>query len=161
MAENTQATVSVGDIVFDCPHCNKSLAIDPRGAGLVIACPDCEQQVQVPGLPPEERSAMAAQSQASASAADESVLENSGTDSEERIAALSEALGGSQAKVVRLVESLEEIRERRRFLEKLRSDNMARFEQIGKELGIMQNALDRIVAMLQDARAEQTIEEAG
>ena len=24
------------DIVFECPHCGKSLSIDPRGAGLVL-----------------------------------------------------------------------------------------------------------------------------
>ena len=41
---------------------------------------------------------------------------------------LSEALEASRAKVERLVASLEEVRERRRYLEKVRSDNMARFD---------------------------------
>lgn len=36
------------DIVFECPQCGKSLAIDPRGIGLVVECPDCQTQVQVP-----------------------------------------------------------------------------------------------------------------
>lgn len=36
------------DIVFECPQCGKSLAIDPRGIGLVVICPDCQTQVQVP-----------------------------------------------------------------------------------------------------------------
>jgi transcription elongation factor Elf1 len=36
------------DIVFDCPHCGKSLAIDYRGAGLTIPCSDCGVDVQVP-----------------------------------------------------------------------------------------------------------------
>jgi|APTNR8051073442_1049403.scaffolds.fasta_scaffold00131_38 predicted RNA-binding Zn-ribbon protein involved in translation (DUF1610 family) len=36
------------DIVFECPQCGKSLAIDPRGIGLVVVCPDCQTQVQVP-----------------------------------------------------------------------------------------------------------------
>ena len=36
------------DIIFECPQCGKSLAIDPRGIGLVIACPDCRTEVQVP-----------------------------------------------------------------------------------------------------------------
>lgn len=44
------------DIVFECPQCGKSLAIDPRGAGFVVTCPDCQTQVQVP-LPPEETGA--------------------------------------------------------------------------------------------------------
>lgn len=46
--------VQPDDIVFECPKCAKSLAIDPRGAGLVIVCPDCQTQVQVPGLAEEE-----------------------------------------------------------------------------------------------------------
>ena len=33
------------DIVFECPHCGKSLSIDPRGAGLVIRCTQCQQPV--------------------------------------------------------------------------------------------------------------------
>jgi transcription elongation factor Elf1 len=36
------------DIVFDCPHCGKSLAIDYRGAGLTIPCTDCGRDVEVP-----------------------------------------------------------------------------------------------------------------
>ncbi|MFU8780198.1 MAG: hypothetical protein ACNA71_04140 [Kiritimatiellia bacterium] len=36
------------DIVFDCPHCGKSLAIDYRGAGLTITCSDCGNDVEVP-----------------------------------------------------------------------------------------------------------------
>ena len=36
------------DIVFDCPHCNKSLVIDYRGAGLTINCSECGASVLVP-----------------------------------------------------------------------------------------------------------------
>jgi len=36
------------DIVFDCPHCNHSLVIDYRGAGLQIECVECKQPVTVP-----------------------------------------------------------------------------------------------------------------
>ena len=36
------------DITFECPHCAKSLSIDPRGAGLTIPCPHCENPVTVP-----------------------------------------------------------------------------------------------------------------
>ncbi len=36
------------DITFECPHCSKSLSIDQRGAGLVIACTSCHQLVTVP-----------------------------------------------------------------------------------------------------------------
>ena len=36
------------DIVFDCPHCGKSLVIDYRGAGLQIECSGCGESVLVP-----------------------------------------------------------------------------------------------------------------
>ena len=36
------------DILFECPHCGKSLSIDPRGAGLVIRCTQCHEPVTVP-----------------------------------------------------------------------------------------------------------------
>ena len=36
------------DIVFDCPHCGKSLVIDYRGAGLQIDCSSCGERVLVP-----------------------------------------------------------------------------------------------------------------
>lgn len=36
------------DIVFDCPHCGKSLVIDYRGAGLQIECSGCKKEVLVP-----------------------------------------------------------------------------------------------------------------
>ena len=36
------------DIVFDCPHCSKTLVIDYRGAGLQINCSECGKDVLVP-----------------------------------------------------------------------------------------------------------------
>ena len=35
------------DIVFVCPFCSKSLAIDCRGAGLTISCPDCNNKIEI------------------------------------------------------------------------------------------------------------------
>jgi hypothetical protein len=130
------------DIVFDCPYCGKSLAIDRRGAGLMIRCPECQQSVQVPGVLNIERQV------------DEEPSKAQMADP----AALSVALESSQKKIERLVASLEEVRERRRYLEKVRSENMARFELISKDLVTIQNAMDRIVAILQDADAERTAE---
>ena len=45
---NGETEVKDTDIVFNCPYCSKSLAIDYRGAGLTIKCSDCEKDVQVP-----------------------------------------------------------------------------------------------------------------
>jgi len=38
------------DIVFECPHCGKSHAIDQWGVGLVIPCTDCRQPITVPAV---------------------------------------------------------------------------------------------------------------
>lgn len=144
MADNVQKLqdpVAVNDIVFDCPHCGKSLVIDMQGAGLTINCPECRQFAQVPGVPLTERQAEA-----------EPEAQATGP------VALSEALEASRKKIERLVASLEEVRDRRRYLEKVRSDNMARFELISKDLVTIQNAMDRIVAILQDATAERSAE---
>ena len=35
-------------IIFDCPHCGKSLEIDARGAGYMVTCPGCQNEVRVP-----------------------------------------------------------------------------------------------------------------
>ncbi len=138
MAENTK------DIVFDCPHCNKSLAIDHRGAGMVITCPDCQQPVEVPGLPQGGNAP--------------APMPGADLPPDQRIASLEEALEGAQTKVERLVESLEEVRERRRYLETLRSDNLGRFQQIAKEVGMIQSSLDRMVSIVQEAVAERPAE---
>lgn len=47
------AEVLPTDIVFECPQCGKSLAIDARGAGLIVRCPQCQAEIRVPGEPPE------------------------------------------------------------------------------------------------------------
>ena len=46
--ELDQEEIPPTDITFECPHCGKSLSIDPRGAGLVISCTSCGQPVTVP-----------------------------------------------------------------------------------------------------------------
>ena len=129
--------IETNDIIFECPHCGKSLAIDPRGAGMTIPCPDCKNQVQVP-----------------ASEDDSSLAADTKTDTEVDldIDALADALDASQSRVQDLVENLTEVTRRRSYLEDLRADNLSRFEQIGKELTTIQAAMDRIVDTLQGAR---------
>ena len=45
---NDSGEIKDTDIIFDCPNCGKSLAIDYRGAGLTIPCSDCGKYVEVP-----------------------------------------------------------------------------------------------------------------
>ena len=46
--DDTGTVIRETDIVFDCPHCGHSLAIDYRGAGLPIECVNCGESVLVP-----------------------------------------------------------------------------------------------------------------
>lgn len=39
---------SVSDILFNCPECEKSLAVDETGVGRVVPCTDCAAAVEVP-----------------------------------------------------------------------------------------------------------------
>ena len=38
----------MGDIIFNCQYCGKSLVIDSRGAGLCVKCTDCGRELIVP-----------------------------------------------------------------------------------------------------------------
>jgi transcription elongation factor Elf1 len=144
VSEETQEPLEEADIVFDCPHCGKSLEIDARGAGMVIVCPDCNNNVQVP-VPEQSEVESVTVSQPAVS------LEAAMA----QIQSLTATVTASQAKIERLVESLEEVRDRRAYLEKLRIENIARFDRIAGEMTVIQSALDRITTILQDAKAEK------
>jgi predicted RNA-binding Zn-ribbon protein involved in translation (DUF1610 family) len=113
MAEDIKLNTSIQatDIVFDCPHCGKNLAIDARGAGMDITCPDCQNTIQVP--------------QADEAAAGD-------------LAALAGELETARAKIA--------------FLERSQAELQLRVEQISTEWGVIQNALDRVMALMQDLR---------
>ena len=121
-----------GDIIFECPECGKSLAIDPRGAGLMITCPDCDARIQVPF--PEE---------------DEVALEQS-IEEAPPSADYAEALAASQQKVRDQMQALEAVSKRRDYLEKLRVENLECLRTIKQEMTIIQAAVDRITSAIQD-----------
>ncbi len=119
------------DILFECPKCGKSLGIDERGAGLIVTCPDCGQRMQVPTR-------------------EEQVSAPAGTETE-LITADSSEEAALKAKVERLQVTMEEVLDRKRYLEKLRIDHALRFERIREEMATIQAALDRMTDILQDA----------
>jgi transcription elongation factor Elf1 len=83
--------IQATDIVFDCPHCGKSLCIDYRGAGLNIACTDCGEEASVPipdGMELDD-------------------LDSSPQDQEVRIINLRNSLAQSEARARGLAEDLE------------------------------------------------------
>jgi hypothetical protein len=127
MPDKIEATSEVKetDIVFDCPHCGKSLAIDYRGAGLTIPCSDCGNYVEVP-IP---------------EGMDIVDLDSSEEEQELRILNLRRALSSAELRIHRLEEELESIIARREALEQHRTANLNREKVIRDNTDTLKKAL--------------------
>jgi transcription elongation factor Elf1 len=117
------------DIVFECPFCGKSLAIDYRGAGLTIPCTDCGNHVEVPI--PEGMEIVD--------------VDSSGEEQEARIVNLRRALAAAEDRIARLEEELEAVRSRREALEASRTDNISRLKTVNESAAALERALDDAV----------------
>jgi len=138
------AEIKETDIVFDCPHCGKSLAIDYRGAGLTIPCTDCGKPVQVP-IP---------------EGMEVTDLDSSDEEQEIRILNLRRALSAAEQKIQLLAAEIEELTNRRDALEKVRTQNIYKFGMILEKTGAIQKALEDCLKALQKI-AEIAREETG
>ena len=138
--------VREGDILFDCPFCGHNMAIESAGAGLMVPCASCGKPVQVPI--PDSSTPEAPVVDAPAAVAGEE-------DPGETIRQLDAALAMANQQVDRLMAEKESLQERRAFLEQMRIAQSARLEQVAAELSAVQDALDRAVTLLAEARAEK------
>jgi len=136
MADNTDdsAEIKETDIIFDCPHCGKSLAIDYRGAGLSIPCTDCGKIVEVP-IP---------------EGMELSDIDSSDEEQEIRILNLRRSLSAAEARIEQLESEIEALHSRRENLEKTRTDNMFKFGMILEKIGIIQKTLTDVGKILQE-----------
>jgi GYF domain 2 len=42
------------DILFNCPRCGQHLSVEERGAGMLVNCPACKEQIKIPfGIAPQ------------------------------------------------------------------------------------------------------------
>lgn len=128
--QSSDTEIKDTDIIFDCPHCSKSLAIDYRGAGLSIPCSDCGKMVDVP-IP------------AGLELAD---IEGSEEQKEILLQNLRKALSASENRIKVLEAELQEVNSRRTKLEKARSDNIYKFGTIAERSSLIQKSLDEIAA---------------
>ena len=138
--ENTEE-IKADDIVFNCPHCGKSLAIEGRAVGMAIFCPDCRKEIIVPSRV--------------------HIINEEGPmelTPDERIKSLSNALQESHADNRRLSAHLSEVKKRRKYLEKLRAENISRLEQIAAEHAVLQSSIERFANILQESAAEDMFE---
>jgi len=120
------------DIVFNCPFCDKSLAIDCRGAGLTISCPDCGNKLEVPI--PENMEV--------------TDIDSSDEDKAVRLIHMREVISESQKRILDLEAEVKDITLRRDSLETIRTENAIRFEVIQHEIESIQRALLRISEVL-------------
>lgn len=116
------------DIVFNCPYCEKSLAIDCRGAGLTITCPDCTNNIQVP-IP---------------DGMDIVDIDSTEQEKEIRMIHMREILRASQNRVLELEAEVHDLISRREGLEKLRSEGVRRLDVISREIEAIHRSLARI-----------------
>lgn len=144
---NGAAEIREGDILFDCPHCGKNMAIEAAGAGLMVPCADCGRQVQVPIPDAATPAAPVAAPRPFNGAEDPQVL----------IEQLDAALAMANQQNDRLIAEKEALQERRAFLEHLRVNNATRLEQAARELESIQDALDRTMALLAEIRTEKPV----
>lgn len=110
------------DIVFDCPHCGKSLVIDYRGAGLVTKCTECGGEVEVPipeGLELDD-------------------LDQPPEEQQLTIISLRRSLGQAEERIGELESMVQGLKERRGMLEKSRAETLHRFAEIRSACGVMQ-----------------------
>ncbi|MDZ4199385.1 MAG: hypothetical protein U1E27_08880 [Kiritimatiellia bacterium] len=132
------------DIFFECPKCGKSLGIDQRGAGLVVACTDCGTKMKVPvpdfSLRPDPAPGFMTTADYTEAA------ELTGTSASARSA------------IGRLKVEMEDMGRRKQHLEQARMESLDRFEKISEEMAVIQSSIDRVVDLLQEVGMFEPLE---
>lgn len=134
------SVASEEDIFFYCPSCGKSMVIDARAVGLVVDCPACRKEVEVPSRSQEAPPA--------------AVYWPAEGSPEERIGVLTKALEVAHGDIQRLSVHLSEVSKRRKYLEQLRATNIRSMEQIAEQMSAIQSAIDAIARILRDSATE-------
>ncbi|MEI6970901.1 MAG: hypothetical protein WCL44_05225 [bacterium] len=116
------------DIVFECPHCGKSLAIDYHAAGLSIPCTDCGKLVVVP-IP---------------DGMEISDLDSSMEDQGALIIHLREVVLDSQTRTKLLEAMVEDFKKRRQAEERKDAEVTRKFQQFERDLESVSRAIDQI-----------------
>ena len=121
------------DIVFDCPHCSKSLAIEYRGAGLTITCSDCGNDIEVP-IP---------------EGMEIGDVDSSLEDQELRVIHLRRSLQHAQDRILGLENAVEDLLQRRDELEREQTKQRWQRAAVEERLGLVESALQNTMQALQ------------
>lgn len=116
------------DIIFDCPYCAKSLAIDYRGAGLTINCSDCGEEVEVP-IP---------------EGMEIGDVDSTQEDRELQVIHLRRSLQHAQDRIVGLEDAFEDLLQRRDELERQNREQRWRGAAVEERLGLVESALQTL-----------------
>lgn len=120
------------DIVFECPHCGKSLAIDYHGAGLTIPCTDCKELVEVP-IP---------------KGMDMSDLDSSESDLEIRLMNLRNILKDTEKKMKDMKLQNDQLREQNAQFERQHSVYLSKIAPLMKRLDILSENLSEVIEIM-------------
>ena len=126
------------DIIFECPFCGKSMAIDKRGMGLTISCPKCEGLVRVP-----------------------TVSESTGGSPDSvsmPIEGLADALEESRKEIDEMKKKLAAVENLRLKLEEQSREHEEKLTVLRREFGKIHSALDQVTMMIVDSeQSTQTL----
>jgi hypothetical protein len=118
------AEIKETDIVFDCPYCSKSLAIDYRGAGLTIQCTDCGRNVVVP-IP---------------EGMELTDIDSSEEEQEIRILNLRRAVTTAESRIRELEAQVAQLKEQAEGMDKALREGRERFTTILEKVAVIQRA---------------------
>jgi len=116
------------DIIFECPFCSKSMAIDKRGMGLTINCPQCNGLVRVPTISEDTTQTPDAVNMP--------------------VEGLADALDESRDEIQELRDQLKDLEALREKLESHSARQEKKLAELRKEFGFIQSALDQISMMM-------------
>ncbi len=116
------------DIIFECPFCSKSMAIDKRGMGLTIECPDCKGLVRVPTVSEEPAKKPASINMP--------------------VEGLAEALVEARNQITELNAMVVELSQHRDALEQQTTEQEKQLANLRREFSHIQTALDRVSVLM-------------
>lgn len=132
--------IHADDILFECGNCGKSLVIDRQGAGLIIRCPDCNVDLQVP-IPDDVD---LAEIDKSITADLTGIAQTSAPD----VLNLDDLPPELQEKVRNLALEAQELQARRAHLERMRANTASGMQVIRSLLTDIRSALEQVEATL-------------
>jgi predicted RNA-binding Zn-ribbon protein involved in translation (DUF1610 family)/FtsZ-binding cell division protein ZapB len=125
------------DLVFDCPHCGRNFVIDQRAAGRAFPCPECEREIEIPPLEELLESGNGGPS-----------AEEAANNADGHVLQLQHELDQAHEEISTLKTEIEELRFRRRYLEKEKAEHARLVEDLNEQVAIMRASLDQMAESL-------------